>query len=229
MLVNRKPRVNILYVFILFSFVDIAFLYRLNIPSFVGDKMEVRSLALKMSELPRDYQVPDNTVPIKTFDKGNRNRPLPHLWQNMAIYEKIPSLSGNNPYSFKGHKELYKSGQYRAWADSSFVFTDKKVKSLSLGVLYPNEFTINVELNDSTEIFVQQHYSPYWSIEKDGLLIVPTKNLNGLMSFVAPSSGEYRFSFNPLNVRIAFYSSLLTFIAAMIYITFYLLKIKKPH
>lgn len=222
-----RKKINFKPILLAIGVLDLFIIYQLSFPSMVGHKGEIAPLSKAMLELPSDYQVPDNSVPLKSFNKGFKGRKMPFLWQNVAIYDKVPSLEGNSPYSFIGYKEKYRTGEYSMWEDSTFVFSKSGKQLPTLGVLFPNELTIETHSRITDTIIVQQHYNPGWELSTEDTIFDILKTSNGFISFETNCKCEYRLRFIPKGVVSSFYISLISWVLVVLFGLYRLIVFRK--
>ncbi|HEY4788113.1 MAG TPA: YfhO family protein, partial [Bacteroidales bacterium] len=217
------------------SCADMILSTQLNIHATVVSDYPAKKANMAFSKFPEGYPTPSLQLPMVQTNNDALNGSVPYLWQNLAIYHKLPSCDGNSPYGLYTMNTAMKNKNYQATLNYPLLFfasfkdretvidtssIDKKsYEKIQITAFNPNQLTAKVTVDKPQYLVLQQNYYPYWIARVNGKEQPVIQTNDTYISVpVRPWISEISFSFRPVKVIWAFYVSLGSFILCMVFI-----------
>jgi hypothetical protein len=214
---------------VVLSCADMVLATRLNLYATVVSDYPVKKLNEAFAKFPDGYPLPSLKVPmIKTNNDALRGS-IPYLWQNLAIYHKLPSMDGNSPYSLYTMSNAMKSKNYYTTLEEPLLFLasfktgeavidtnsiDKKSsEAIHITRFNPNRIDADVTVTKEQYLVFQQNCYPYWrtTVNNQEQAVV-TANETYISAHLVPGNNKVSIEFRPIRIIIAFYVSVICFI-----------------
>jgi hypothetical protein len=235
-LAYRYHSKNFRYYIIFISCIDMILATQMNIYATVADKFPVEKANMAFSNFPEDYPKPSLDLPMNKTNNDAFRGSIPYLWQNLAIYHKIPSYDGNSPYSFYTTTKAMRNKTYQAVISSPLLFLASSINkddSIDSSSIYkksnekivittfnPNILKAKITIDKPHIVVFLQNYYPHWKAIVNGKRQPIVKTNDTFMSLrLDKGINEVTFEFRPVKVIYAFYIS---FSCLIIFIAFFL-------
>ena len=238
-----RPK-NFIYYIVFISCTDMILSTQMNIYATIVYKYPVEKVNHAFSGFPEDYPIPSLTLPMSQTNNDALRGTIPYLWQNLAIYHKIPSCDGNSPYSLYSEAKAMKNKTYQAVINNPLLFLassinkediidtstiDKKsYEKICITFFNPNLLKAKIKTDKPHVLVLLQNYYPYWKATVNGKEQSIVKTNDTFMSVqIDKGTNDVTFEFKPIKVIYAFYLSFGSLIVFIVLIIRYKLKEKK--
>jgi hypothetical protein len=225
------------------SCADMILATQLNIYATVVSNYPVKKVEIAFSKFPEGYPIPSLQLPMKKTDNDALMGSVPYLWQNLAIYHKLPSCDGNSPYSLYTMSTAMGNQNYQATLNYPLLFLatfkdketvvdtnsiDKKsYEKISVTAFNPNLLSAKIKTDKTQYLVLQQNYYPYWKAIINGEEQVVIKTNDTYMAVqLAPGISNVSFEFKPVKAIVAFFVSLISFILVLLVISWQIIRDK---
>lgn len=222
---------------VVFGCADMVLATRMNLYATVVSNYPVKKLNEAFAKFPENYPIPSLHLPMIQTNNDALRGSIPYVWQNLAIYHKLPSMDGNSPYGLYTMSNAMKSKNYYTTLKDPLLFLasfrqgenvidtnsiDKKsFENIRITGFNPNRIDVEVNVNKEQCLIYQQNYYPYWEAtvngKKQALIIA---NDTYIAVNLLPGNNKVSIEFRPTRIVVAFYVSLICFILFGAYILF---------
>ena len=240
-LVLRYRPKNFLYYIVFICCADMILATQMNIYATVIYKFPVENVNRAFSTFPEDYPIPSLILPMSKTNTDAYRGSIPYLWQNLAIYHKIPSCDGGSPYSFYTATNALKNNTYQAVINNPLLFLasstnndnivdtssiDKQsYEKIAITSFNPNLLRAKIKTDKPQILVFLQNYYPHWKAIVNGKR-QPIVKTNDMFMSVRLDKGinEVTFDFRPVNVIYAFYLSISSLLIFIVFFLFHIIR-----